>query len=291
MAIVLLSLALAGAIAASIWVFLQLQQANTTIHDRESEIEQQQKELDEQRDLIDRKDAFGAAMEGLLAETAAYEGVPLPSLVPWDSYDSFAWQAWSQRWDADGLDETTASVIAARDHLAAQREAAQARVASGATGGVYDRVIDELGYGYVTWQLDDADALCQNDVLACVRGDDPLVVHIDATDDTLPYMTDWIRTGIAYHEFAHVLQYADPVAAEEAAVVFGGDWETMADCFALTYLDGWTLDHRVWVSDYEYWDVNVGYGYACDDSQKQTIRDWRDSLAIHQRRLGPGVDG
>jgi hypothetical protein len=52
----------------------------------------------------------------------------------------------------------------------------------------------------------------------------------------------------------------------------------MADCFALTYLDGWTLDHRVYVSDYEYWDVSIGYGYTCDESQRQVIRDWYAQL-------------
>ena len=55
---------------------------------------------------------------------------------------------------------------------------------------------------------------------------------------------------------------------------FGGDSETMADCFALTYLDGWTLDHEIWVSPTQYWDVSIGYGYTCNETQKQAVRDW-----------------
>ncbi len=66
-----------------------------------------------------------------------------------------------------------------------------------------------------------------------------------------PWMTDFIQTGIAYHEFAHVLQFTNPEATDAAVAAFGGDVETMADCYSLTYLLGWTLDHTVWVSSFE----------------------------------------
>src|SRR5690606_28155741 len=79
----LLSLLLATAIAAFVWYFLQLQDANATIRE-------QQRELEEQRELIDKKETFGAAMEGLLDEVGRYEGVPLASLIPWDRYELLA---------------------------------------------------------------------------------------------------------------------------------------------------------------------------------------------------------
>lgn len=282
--VVLLSLAVIGAGAASVWFFLQLQDAKATIRNNE-------RELDEQRDLIERKDTFGAAMDALLGETTALEGVPLGNLVPWDDYQLLTERAWAQRWNADALDAVIADTEAARAALAAQREAAGAQAAADATGGAYQRVIGQLGSGYVTVQVDDADALCEDDVLACVTSDDPLVVHVDAEDDAQEYTTDWIRTGIAYHEFAHVLQYTNPVETDSAVTAFGGDYETMADCFALTFLDGWTLDHRVWVGSYTYWDVSVGYGYTCDESQRQTIRDWRAALGVTPQELGAGVTG
>ena len=128
--------------------------------------------------------------------------------------------------------------------------------------------------------LDDADTLCEADVLACVVSDDPYTVHFDAADSTLPYMTDFIRTGLAYHEFAHSLQMTNPGPTGVAVAAFGGDRETMADCFALTYLDGWKLDHQVFVSSTTYYQVNIGYGYTCNEEQKQVIRDWYEGLGF-----------
>ncbi len=277
-AIVLLSVGLAAALGAFVWYFLQLEHAHAVI-------EQQDRKLQEQRDLIDRKDTFGAAMEKLLDEAGKREGVPLATIVPWDRFQLLASQAWARRWNLDALGRSIADVESARAELVTQREAAEQEAASNASGSAYEAALDQLGAGYVTWRLDDADALCEDDVLACVMSDDPLVVHVDAPDDSLPYMTDWIRTGLAYHEFAHVLQFTNPEPTETAVAAFDGDVETMADCFALSYLDGWTLDHRVWTSRYEYWDVSIGYGYTCDDSQRQVIRDWYGQLGVKPRSI------
>lgn len=280
--VAVLSLALTIATAAGVWLFWQLEQAAATVRE-------QDRELEEQRKLIDRKDTFGAAMDDLIGETASYAGIPLATVVPWDHYQSLVDQAWSRRWVATQLDESIAAVQQAHADLVAQRETAAAEASVNASGSIYEQVFDELGSGFVTWQLDDADALCDADVLACVSSDQPRVVHIDAPDDSLPYMNDEIRTGIAYHEFAHVLQFTNPAPTDAALSAFGGDSEAMADCFALTYLDGWKLDQRVWVSGSTYWDVSIGYGYTCDSSQRQAIREWRDGLGIQPRQLGPGA--
>ena len=274
----LLSLLLATAIAAFVWYFLQLQDANATIRE-------QQRELEEQRDLIDKKETFGAAMEGLLDEVGRYEGVPLASLIPWDRYELLASQSWARRWDATALDASIASVEKEREQLVTQRESAEQQAASNASGSAYEATLDSLGAGYVTWVLEDADTFCNSDVLACVDSENPLVVHVDAADDGLEYTNDWLRTGIAYHEFAHVLQFTNPEPTEAALASFDGDVETMADCFALTYLDGWTLHHTIWVSSYQYWEVDVGYGYTCTDAQRQVVRDWYGQLGVHARQI------
>jgi hypothetical protein len=270
---------LAAAAGGGVWYFLQLQDANATIRE-------QQRELDEQRELIEKKDTFGAAMNGLLDEVGAYEDVPLASLIPWDRYELLASQAWARRWNPAALDDSIAAVETARKELATQREAAEAQAASNASGTAYEAAFDVLGHGYVTWILEDADAFCEDDVIACVSSDDPLLVHVDAADDALPYTNDWLRTGTAYHEFAHVLQFTNPEPTETALESFGGDVETMADCFALTFLDGWTLDHTIWVNSYEYWEVSVGYGYSCTDAQRQVVRDWYAQLGVRGRPIG-----
>ena len=124
-----------------------------------------------------------------------------------------------------------------------------------------------------------ADTACAQDVWGCVTSDEPFKIHYDESQTSAePYMTDWLRTGLAYHEYAHVLQMTKPGPTATADKSFGGDWETMADCYALTYLPGWTLDHTIPISTYEWWEVSVGYGYTCDESQRQVIRDWVAAL-------------
>ena len=277
-AIVLLSLALAAALAVLALYLVKLDDADTRIQDQEREIE-------EQRQLIEKKETFTAAMQGLLSTATTFDGVLLTSLVPFDRYESVAVRAWTHRWKPQALDRDIADVLAATSELEDLRAGASTEAATNSTGTVYETIIDQLGSGFVASVIDDADSLCEADVIGCVISDDPLTVHFDAADHSEPYMTDWIRTGVAYHEFAHVLQLTNPAPTKIALEHFGNDDETMADCFALTYLDGWTLDHRTWVSTRTYWDVNIGYGHVCTDVQRQALRDWYSGLGVQLRPI------
>ncbi|MEO5920303.1 MAG: hypothetical protein ABIQ01_04090 [Pseudolysinimonas sp.] len=272
--IVLLSVALLASLAVLGYGYFQLTDANTRI-------EQQDRELQEQKDLIDQKETFGAAMQSLLEKTAEFDGVRVTAVVPVDRYRILASRAWAHRWSPGELNGDILDVQAAEKDLTDILAAAATQATTNVTGTTNETVIDQLGGGFVASVIDDADTLCEADVLACVVSDDPYTVHFDAADTTLPYMNDWIRTGLAYHEFAHSLQMTNPGPTEVALAAFGGDSETMADCFALTYLDGWTLDHKIYVSSFEYWQVSIGYGYTCNEDQKQVIRTWYEQLGFH----------
>ena len=83
-----------------------------------------------------------------------------------------------------------------------------------------------------------------------------------------------------------MLQFTNFDETEKAVEAFVPDataaapeYEIMADCFALTYLDGWAVEQTVWVSEYEYWEL-TGYGYTCTAAQKQTVRDWYAAIAF-----------
>ena len=245
-----------------------------------AQLERQDRQLDEQQELIDQKQTFGAAMASLVEVTEEFDGVLAASVVPVDQYRHLIVKAWAHRWDASALDRDIADARAAEDELLEVLAAAEVEASTNVSGTVNESVIDRLGAGFVATAFDDADSLCESDVLGCVHGANPLIVHFDAADNAQPYLTDWLRTGLAYHEFAHVLQFTNPEPTETALEFFDGDAETMADCFALTYLDGWTLDHRIWVSSYEYWDVSMGYGYTCNATQKQAVRDWYGDLGF-----------
>lgn len=274
----LLSVALASALAVLALYLVKLDEANALIEDQE-------RQLREQHDIIEKKETFTAAMQSLLVTASKFEGVLTTSLVPFDQYESAATRAWTHRTNLTAVDREIAGVQAATKHLEDLLSVASTESTTNGTGSTYEAVIDQLSGGFVTSLIDDADSLCEADVIGCVRSDDPLTVHFDTGDNAEPYMTDWIRTGVAYHEFAHVLQLTNPALTEIALESFGNDDETMADCFALTYLDGWTLDHRTWVGSYTYWDVSVGYGHTCDEPQRQAVRDWYGQLGFKLRPI------
>lgn len=214
-----------------------------------------------------------------MATAAQFDGLPYASLVEADYYTSLIGRGWDHRWNFESLRRDTAEVRTATEELAAVVTAAQGEAGANVTGTIFETLTDQLGAGFVKTSLDTADAACEDDVWGCVVGTDPLTIHYDASGmGAEPYMTDWLRTGIAYHEYAHVLQMTNPEPTKTAQTAFGDDWETMADCYALTYLPGWTLDHTIWLNDYEYWDVSIGYGYTCDEAQRQVIRDWVAAL-------------
>ncbi len=249
-------------------------------------IDDQDRELEEQRTLIEKKETFGAAMQELMDTARKFDGVPMSTIVPFSDYESLAAQAWGHRWRPVALELDIDAVRTATSELEQILAAAEAEASTNATGTKYEEVIDLLGRGFASSLIDEsADSVCGSDVLACVAWDNPYLVLFDAADMSLPYMSDWLKTGLAYHEFAHVLQATNPEPTGIAVDAFGGDLETMADCFALTYLDGWTLNHRVWVGQYTYWDASIGYGYTCDESQRQVVREWHESLGFAMRTI------
>jgi hypothetical protein len=234
--------------------------------------------IDQQKDLIDKKETFSAAMQKLTETANEFDGVLFKDIVPQSRLQGLADRGWEHRLSGAALDVDTNEVRSTTDELAEILATAKEQAATNSSGTKYEAVIDSLGSGFVTAVVDDADTLCEDDVLGCVLSDDPYTVHFDAADSKLPYMTNWLRTGLAYHEFAHVLQLTNPEATETALEAFKGDEEKMADCYALTFLKGWTLDHTIWVSDVEYWEVSIGYGYTCNSSQRQVVRDWVEQV-------------
>jgi hypothetical protein len=267
--VILLSLGLIAAGVVAVLLYLRLEEAKQIIED--------------QTDLIDEKQTFGEAMEQLLDTAAEFEGVKFGTLVPEHDFQLLAARAWNDRWDAAALPGITADVRAKQAELEEMLAGAADQAGTNASRTVYEKVLDKLGGGWVITSIDNADKLCQDDVLGCVTGDDPYTVHIDKPDSVHESMTDFIRQGVSYHEFAHVLQFTNPTETDVALDAFGGDPEFMADCFALTYLKGWKLDHTVWINSYSYYEVSVGYGKTCNSAQKQAIRDWYEGLGYQPR--------
>jgi hypothetical protein len=242
-------------------------------------LDEAREEIERQQELIDQKETFAQAAQELMDTAAQFEGSPYASLVDTAFFTSLIGRGWDHRWNPGSLEYDTEKVRDQTVKLEEVLAVAQAEASSNATGTLYESLTDQLGSGFLKTSLDTADSSCEADVWGCVTGEDPFTIHYDASETNgQPYMTDWLRTGLAYHEYAHVLQMTNPEPTDVAAEAFGGDWETMADCYTLVFLPGWTLDHTIWVSDFEYWEVSVGYGYTCNEEQRQVVRDWVDAL-------------
>lgn len=270
-----LLLLIAGGVAVD--ALLRNAAANATIREQRQQLEQQERELEEQRELIDRKEVFGAAMQRLVEEANRFAGVTVGHLVDWDRYEALAKDAWAWRWDAWQLESLTTEAEQLHAQLVATREAAEAQAADNASGTVYESVLDALGSGYVSVVFEHVGGYCPAETWACVGGADPYRVYVVLESDAKRWVTDWMRTGVAYHEMAHVLQHTHPGPTAEALEHFGGDYEHMADCFALTFLDGWTLEHTHRSGGYIY-RTSIGYGYTCTAAQREVMRDWYGQL-------------
>jgi hypothetical protein len=283
----ILGILLVLALGAAAFVTVQFLAAQDRIAEQQQEISDQQDEIEQQKELIDQKESFGAAMSALMGTAAQFDGVLTTSIVPWDEYQALVDRAWNNRWDAGLLAADVQQAEEKSERLEGVLADARTEAATNTTGSTYESVIDSLGGGFVRSVLDVQSCGSDASILGCVFTSDPYLVHFDAGNDQQPFMNDELRTGIAYHEFAHVLQLTNTEATDAALEAFGGDREFMADCFALTFLDGWTLDHRIWVSSFQYWDVSIGYGRTCDDGQRQVMRDWYAQLGVTPQTLAP----
>lgn len=274
-AISLLTVALIGLGVGLALTVIELQRAVAVI-------EEQQQELDEQRDLIDQKETFSQAATEMMAAAAVFDGLPFSTLIDRGYHETLIGRGWTHRWNATVLRHDIDDVRAETAVLTELAAEADTERASNASGTYYEKITDQLGRGFIATTLDVAP--CGREAWGCVSGDDPFTVYYDhAGTVNQPYMTDGIRAGVAYHEYAHVLQFTNPGPTDAALESFDGNIEHMADCYALTYLDGWKLDHRIWVGSYTYWDISVGYGYTCNGAQRQVIRDWVGELTYdHQ---------
>ncbi len=276
--LIVLALLVVAALGALAYVVLQLVEAQELI-------DEQQEEIADLNEIVDTKEQFGAAMQQLMDTAREFEGAPMADLVPFDDYERLAQQAWSSRRSVRISDIHIGEAIRHTRSLQDTLERAAQQRSTNATHTLAEDILDSYGAGFVTLAYDDVDKLCEQDVLGCVLDTDPYVVHLDRNDLRHPSVDKWGERHITLHEFAHVLQFTNPVATESAGKAFGDDWEFMADCYALHTTGDWSLDRRVWINSYSYWDVQYGYGRVCDAGQRKVIDDWLDRIGVVHRPI------
>lgn len=283
--IVVLAVLLVGAIGGGSWLGFELSRTQAELDDAEQRIREQQQRIEEQNEIIDEKQVFGQAMNELMTVLRDLDGTPTASLIPLDAFEKLAQEAWEYRHSAALFRIHADRARTHTDQMSELREQAMAEASVNATGSLAETLLDRIGAGFVTVQFGDPSAICEREAIGCVAGDAPTVVHLDPEVYEAVYYDDWLRTVLTYHEFAHVLQYTNPEPTASAQEAFDDDWEFMADCYALTMTDSWTLSRRVWVNRYSYWDVWIGYGRVCDAEQREVIRTWLDEVGFTYRPI------
>lgn len=162
------------------------------------------------------------------------------------------------------------------------REALEQRIADAAerrgnaSGTISEALVDEAGADFIDIAWDAATECATSDKesvrTAGCTSVDPLGVHILPENELFG---EWGVRLTTLHELAHLYQNADGEASEwtdssatsglKARGYFEGNGEKLADCYALTYTGGWTLENE---------QGSIGYGYVCNESERQAIREW-----------------
>lgn len=166
-----------------------------------------------------------------------------------------------------------------REQLERQVAAAKVRRAN-KSGSVSEGLVDSAGNGFIDIRWDAAKVCGKptsktGQTVGCVKGSDPLTVHL------LPesgFSDDWDLRMTVVHELAHVYQRADDRSSSGsesradrlvARGLFQKSDEKMADCYALTYYNEWSLSRN---------GYRIGYGYVCNASERQAIRSWAAAI-------------
>lgn len=176
------------------------------------------------------------------------------------------------RFQAENLAQEATELRANLEQRIIDAEARRGNV----SGTISEALVDEAGNGFIDIAWDAATACSVSGkegrtTAGCTSGD-PLGVHI------LPetqLFGDWGVRITTLHELAHLYQYADleeRMDQNQSAAMelmeqgfFEGSGEKLADCYALTFTGGWTLENE---------QGSSGYGYVCNEAERQAIREW-----------------
>jgi len=224
--------------------------------------------------------AFDAEMAKFDQLAATLKNNPVAPIVA----DARSLRSLETRAKTPGLSARSATNLTAearqlRQKLEQRIAAAKVRRAN-ASGSVSEGLVDSAGNGFIDIRWDAATACGKaksktGQTVGCVKGSDPLTVHLLKES---AFSEDWDLRMVVVHELAHVYQRADEWSSPGgesradrlvARGLFQKSNEKMADCYALTYYNEWSLERN---------GYRVGYGYVCNASERQAIRSWAAAI-------------
>lgn len=294
--IILVSIAVICA-GSTIAMFSQLE----TLRTENTELEQSNTQLEQDKqtlqDQLDSKETFSTSMLSLLETLKSFTGTPYAEVVNSYDYQTYVNHAYEYRTNSAQVNALATEIDQINIKMTALKTSMETEKTSNSTGQDVEDIIDKLSAGYVTTSFDSTvycgtTSSSSYSIVACANGTNNSDPSFDGTKTiafkngyTLglqQYTGDeekYFKYEIAYHEFAHILQLANPEATEEVLALFSGvessgaldstggsqEYEYMADCFAYTYSPYPILE-------------NVGYGYKCSTSEQEAIKTWYETI-------------
>lgn len=232
-------------------------------------------------EIAENMAAYQADLEAIRTLSADFAGNPVaPLILDQSELDRIAAQAADPDMTVFASRSVKQSISWFRANLETVVAAAQQR-RTNASGTASEALVDQAGNGYIDIAWDAAqecnDPSSEESAIGCAEGGSSPVVHIMGESD---FPSALAVEHVVLHELAHVYQRADAARFDDqsgeagrltAQGLFNGSDESFADCYALTYQNLWSLDFGEWI---------YGYGYVCNDSERQAMREWAASMNV-----------
>lgn len=222
---------------------------------------------------------YQAELETIRTLSADFEGNPVaPLILDQPQLDELAAQAADPQITVFGSRSLAQDIGWVRANLEPIVAAAQQRRGN-TSGSASEALVDQAGNGYIdiAWDAETwcTDSSAESSSVGCISSTPLPVIHIMAES----YFPNALAVEhVVLHELGHVYQYADAARFDGQSSdadrligqgLFHGSNESFADCYALTYQNLWTQT---------FGDRTFGYGYVCNDAERQEIRNWAASL-------------
>lgn len=239
--------------------------------EKDSIIQKTDQEKQEIQEKLDTKETFGAMTQQLLEELRYFNGKALNGRFDVGRYQARVVEAYENREDpyyVEYLIEETQSDI---ESVKSLKDSMEAEKASNATGTNTEGISDELSQGYATiFFYNYGNAKCDDApgswVAACVWSNDHRIININTdkrAEGGNSSFIDWYYKGLVYHEYAHVIQFANKSVTDAYLPYFDNDVEKQADCFADAYFSG----------DFSQYAYNKG----CNGEQNAKVKEWYEA--------------
>lgn len=186
------------------------------------------KENGELKEKVDVKDTFNSVAHTLFEELHYFDGKPYKELFPTGRYNEIIQSAYEFRNDPAMVKLYTEDMQEQLDEVLAMKATWEERKGN-SSGTSYETTLDTLSGGYsdmVLFRAESDNKCAPANSSGCVWGRAPNVVNLNLDQKDLAMQwyggefAEWWFNGIAYHEFAHVLQYSNQAVLKNHVGVF-----------------------------------------------------------------------